>query len=88
MTNEEAISMLHTIVFLIDDKYNTDEPEEALEMAQKAILRDIPKAVCFSGDKSLALCPVCGHEMSENGAKWDAEYCINCGQKLNWEVEL
>lgn len=31
-----------------------------------------------------ANCPICGLIFEEGDKGWKAQYCCNCGQKLNW----
>ena len=55
----------------------------AIDEAIKAIDKQIPKKPELKGE--YYVCPVCGvyQETSEGNPR----HCINCGQRLLWEVE-
>ena len=56
---------------------------KSLEMAIKALEKQIPNKPIFSEDKQFALCPCCDMK----GLADKQEYCDNCGQKLDWSDE-
>lgn len=63
---------------------------EAMDMAVKALERQIPKRVVLQPfeeediSTTLSLCPVCGDIVKVEYNKC----CANCGQKLNWRYEF
>lgn len=99
MTREEAIKLLEhiSIAYTPTDAYGDyDDPqpyEEAIDMAIKALEREIPKnpIVNYVADSDGArrlnsgwtedsyLCPVCHTYFGE---VFDKGYCRKCGQKL------
>ena len=56
-----------------------DEYLEALDVAIKALDKQIPKSFIWEGGNPI--CPVCGCEV------WDMEWCNSCGQRLDRDVE-
>lgn len=32
-----------------------------------------------------AECPICGHDFEYGINDWGADYCLDCGQKLDWK---
>lgn len=57
--------------------------QESIDMAIKALEKQIPKKPDFTEDKEFTLCPCC----NGNGLADKQEYCDNCGQKLDWSDE-
>ena len=65
----------------------------------KQIVSKIPSAeskeVYYSGDGyadgymvyDMAECPNCGREFEESDEIWGCNFCPDCGQALEWEVE-
>lgn len=33
------------------------------------------------------ICPICGHELTNDERKKHDNYCPNCGQRLDWDLE-
>ena len=56
---------------------------EALSMAIEALEKQIPKKPELKGE--YYVCPVCGVYQETSEGK--PPYCINCGQRLLWEIE-
>ena len=49
MTNKEAAEILHSLIFMLEDKYYSDEVEEALYIAIEALSgRSIDRAELFN----------------------------------------
>ena len=82
MTTEKAIKILNEIGQIIVG----DCTKKALEMAIKALERQIPKKVIFEDDGDSLLCPNCGLELmgSLSDPDHDPYYCFECGQALDW----
>ena len=94
MTREEAIKRIkyHKIVHKMDEP-NAIKISEALDMAIKALQKEVPKnpVVNFVSDadgsrrldegwkEDAMLCPVCHTYFGE---VYDEGYCRRCGQKL------
>ena len=79
MKIERAISDLKYLIKKEDeDTYITNGAVCALKLAIDALDKQKPKFVVSYG-----LCPTCN---SWNVA-WEASFCINCGQALEWEGE-
>lgn len=99
MTVNEAIENLKMILKeSTEDEYSvcyvTGCNKEPLEMAIKAIKKQIPKkpeeiykAVCcedieaYGEDALFGYCPECNILQCN---VWNPEYCGDCGQKLHW----
>lgn len=88
MTKEEAIAIFNGFKYLPREM-------QAVNMAIKALRKEIPKQVDFEGDGydpngnlvyDMAYCPNpnCGQEFEESDENWECNYCPNCGQALNW----
>ena len=54
-----------------------------INVAIKAIDKQIPKKAELEGE--YYVCPVCG--VYQETSEGNPPYCINCGQKILWEVE-
>ena len=91
MTAQEAIEILkiersHMIPTLFPERI------EAMNMAIKAIAKQIPKKLIAEGDGyadgemvyDSFYCPSCDHHMEDYEVE---DYCPNCGQKICWEDE-
>lgn len=77
MKTEEAISRLQVHKeFLSKNGFYT---KEAIDVAIEALEKQIPKK--FLWDDGNPVCPVCGEEV------WDMEWCNNCGQRLDRELD-
>lgn len=100
MTQQEAIKNIDDILdspYLCDESIDyqlTTDDIECLEMAKKAIEKQIPKKPYYEGDGydengnmiyDCAECPVCGNDNFEYGINnWGCEFCPDCGQALDW----
>ena len=59
------------------------------------LLRDIPRKVLYEADGyadgnlvyDMARCPYCDRVFDEDQDTWEATYCPDCGQRLDWEAE-
>ena len=80
MTENEAIEIIEEYKGLFPNARNEGE---SLDMAIKALEKQIPNKPIFSEDKQFALCPCCDMK----GLADKQEYCDNCGQKLDWSDE-
>ena len=82
MTPEEVIKTLEVAKAEVEWNYPMDYAV-AIDEAIEALNKQIPKKPELKGE--YYVCPVCGvyQEISEG----NPPYCINCGQRLLWEVE-
>ena len=67
------------------------EHKKALDMAIKALEKQIPKKVNLRHIRKYdgfddGECPTCGNSVLRDGFSNDV-YCDDCGQKLDWSVE-
>jgi len=80
MTPQEATMKLDKVVNKYNDCFycegHTDEEWDAVDMAMKALEKQIPKK--WFHDCGMYYCPVCNEFMFEGN------YCPNCGQKIDW----
>lgn len=90
MTESEAIEYLETLNNGLNEAFvNADELSEALQMAIKALEKQIPKKPIKSEKQVIRYvttycCPTCKLGFTGTGvAKW----CYHCGQKLDWSNE-
>jgi len=68
------------------DKFITDKPLEAFDMAISALEKQIPKKVRVT--TSTKRCSVCGRQLSGIGnIHPERKYCQKCGQAIDWEEE-
>ncbi len=71
------------------DGYQKDDACETCEInfAIKAIDKQIPKKPEPKEDASgeYYVCPICG--VYQETSEGNPPYCINCGQRILWEVE-
>ena len=67
------------------DGYQKDDACDNCEInaAIKAIDKQIPKKPEIEGE--YYICPVCG--VYQETSEGNPPYCINCGQRILWEVE-
>ena len=65
--------------------YHKDDACENCEInaAIKALDKQIPKKAELKG--AYYVCPVCG--VYQETSEGNPPYCLNCGQRLLWEVE-
>lgn len=94
MTNKEAIEQLRERLAITDYRQQIPEYYEAIELAVKAIGKQIPKKPIYSdyddngfGDviPYTAKCPVCGYEF--DFGTWNENHHCICGQALDWSKE-
>lgn len=57
--------------------------DEELEVVVEALEKQIAKKVIVSPYNNMKYCPIC--EVSVTGMYFD--YCVECGQKLDWSEE-
>ena len=58
-----------------------------------ALEKQIPKKPDYIADGyadgllcyDYAKCPICGHDFEYGINDWEADYCSDCGQKLDWK---
>ena len=89
MTQHEAIEILAQIYDNGKIPLNADP---AFKMAIKAIKKQIPMKPDYIADGyadgllcyDYAKCPICGHDFEYGINDWEAEYCSDCGQRLDW----
>lgn len=91
MTNNEAKEFLMS--FKNDNNWG-DGIKEALDMAIKALEKQIPKILAYEGDGydpegniifDEWLCPCCGTRYEVDYDEYD--FCPNCGQAIDWSEE-
>ena len=99
MTENEAIKNIKDILDECTESeeavcYVTDVNAPALEMAIKALEKQIPKNPTYDGDGYAPdgmfiwdewICPCCGRRYEVDYDDYD--YCPDCGQKLDWSNE-
>ena len=99
MTESEAIKNLKDILDECTESeedvcYVTDVNAPDLEMAIKALEKQIPKKLTYEGDGYAPdgtfiwgewICPCCGRRYEVDYDDYD--YCPDCGQKLDWSNE-
>ena len=99
MTAEEVRNQLEELIrdresFMVGDydKDIYDRDKEALELAIKAVEKQIPKKVkiqfCGMGFKT-DVCPTCGDDfyIDDLGQTMYYSFCPDCGQALDWSSE-
>lgn len=60
-------------------------PEQIMELKE----RDTAKApVDIDDEFDMYVCPNCNMAIGTIGDKRNHHFCLNCGQKLRWEVEI
>lgn len=88
MNPEEAIEILRGRIDLTK-KVWSNVPEiieyrEALELAVKALEKQIPKKPIIYPGTNRADCPICIKTVRGIGKPF-GKHCAGCGQKLDWE---
>lgn len=70
------------------DSEKTENVYMLIRMIQKALKKQIPIDPFVTKDSDGNECKICRKccEILEDG-EWRAEYCPNCGQRVDWEVE-
>ena len=58
--------------------------QESIDMAIKALEKQISKKVLNKKDGLFANCPNCGRVQN---SVWNKTYCGDCGKKLDWSDE-
>lgn len=95
MTVKEAIRRIKDHFRVHDDGRPTPYLDKAVEMAIEALEKQIPKKPYYEADGyaygelvyDSAECPTCGHLFEYDINDWESNYCLNCGQKLDWGEE-
>ena len=88
MTESEAVEKLKNMrLFMqITDENNdckfTEDDYKANEMAIQALEKQIPKKPITDDRYVMYICPRCNEFIKIN-----KNYCMNCGQKLDWSDE-
>ncbi len=98
MTNDEAIKVIEVVrsVILKDPswlKSFTDKVNEAVDMANNALKKQIPVKPVKSKDPRYGMgyvyhdwiCPTCGRFLAHEPEKSGNHHC-KCGQAIDWEV--
>ena len=85
MTNKEAIRQLRATISV----FNEWKCEEAMQIAIKAIKKQIPKKPIirvYENDdwNDYWKCPSCGEIRSRFNDGEELNYCPNCGQAIDW----
>ena len=91
MTDNEALKIMENLQ--IDPKCNLIETLDFKATVIKALEKQVPKKPDYEADGysdgklvyDYAKCPICGHDFEYGINDWEAEYCSDCGQKLDWE---
>lgn len=89
MTNKEALKDINETLKGKVEELNDPYPNvwsETLIVCKEALEKQIPKKVEKGeiGEYMGYYCPVCHEELVQDG-QWD--YCMFCGQALDWEEE-
>ena len=71
--------------WLESDAYS-DYKKESFRLMQELVEKATPKKPIFY-DAFSAKCPACGHLYEEGIDDYGADYCIMCGQRLDWGEE-
>ena len=80
MTNKEALNILKE-----SDKFTIREIKAALEVAQKALEKQVEVVVKSTEDDFINLeCPTCNADLFElnEDCKFDLKFCPECGQRI------
>lgn len=84
MTNKEALNILKE-----SDKFTIREIKTALEVAQKALEKQVEIVVKDTGDEEEFefICPICNTDLFElnEDCNFRLEFCPECGQKIKLE---
>ena len=65
------------------------EREEAIERLQELVEKATPmKVEVIDLDFGYFDCPKCGDTFCFNGEGFECNYCPDCGQALDWEIEV
>lgn len=81
MDAKEAIKYLKSMLFTADMSESTLKEIAVNKMAISALEKQVPKEPVVSNenyDEIEYLCPVC------NRLVGNMNYCLSCGQRLNW----
>lgn len=94
MTNEQAISQLHSLIKDAESHYTGDgddevfrEDEEALMRAIIAIQRLTPRKPAISSSGVYGVCPNCRRlvlQFEQSHGNIEIPHCKWCGQALDW----
>lgn len=103
MTESEAIEYLKNRYLVVGNRVNGGEKgikrceqhNESIDMAIKALEKQIPKKPIRHAVWEDFKCPACGSteirpydtEYREYDKNCEFEYCSDCGQKLDWSDE-
>ena len=90
MTNLTAQSILFKVKESYKQYINTEDIQDAIDLAILALEKQMPSKPIIKSDYSPALCPSCNEELSEHlgGGYYRHHYSksiCECGQKLRWD---
>ena len=57
---------------------------EACEAAIQALEKQVPKKAIYYPNNIMFECPSCGGDIVFDNEKEEHQYCLMCGQKLDW----
>ena len=93
MTEQEAIKIFKDRLELTDYRKQVPEYYKAMELAVKALEKQIPKKPTeeqIDFEEFVCICPTCKYTCEygfEDFRDRKYEYCPMCGQKLDWGEE-
>lgn len=79
-----------------ENPFEACDIKELQKLISAAIDKQIPKRPDYYADGyadgmlayDYAKCPVCEHEFEEGINDWECDYCQDCGQRLDWSVDV
>lgn len=96
MNNEDALKKAESDLKVLDLSCSHDTNQQKfLRTAIKALDKQVSKKILYSGDGysdgslvyDMANCPACDYFFEESDDCWEADYCPNCGQRLDWTFD-
>lgn len=92
MTNEEVLNFIAK-ERMINSQYGAVEDDKVYEKVMELLEKQIPKKpidaykTCDTGEITYWVCPNCNYEHEVHWGGCDTDYCYNCGQAIDWELE-
>lgn len=88
MNYEEALKLFKDHKYMTDFSWQDEMSEAAIEALEKQIPKKPKGRYDYHGKEiigALCKCPNCGSMVIQNLLTSETDYCIKCGQALDWE---
>jgi transcription initiation factor IIE alpha subunit len=72
---------INTLLQLIRENH---EPTDYIVLAMQALGKQVPQKPSIEDEMGYFMCPNCNAAINYTSDREDHKFCLNCGQKLDW----